>query len=326
MAYQTGTAADPDSLLDAFRSFLAANGWTINRWTGPNASPELCVSKGQVFANMRALNNQVPPSKSNSGSYPADGIALVGSTGYDGAAAWTSQPGRVEDDNGTSAESVGLYEVNGQCTYHFFTTINPDMAMMVVEVIPGVFHHLGFGDLVKLGAFTGGQYVTASFAYRDYIYTTNQDYTAHPYDQYVGIPFNDSSYYPGAFIRADYDGFTGWSSVAAIAASPNQSKTAQSVFIGNGTYNELRHYYNLIEANPISFNGRTPMEPTMLLVNRGSGFMSPVGITEHIRHISMAGFAPAEIISYGADQWMVFPAHSKGLHSGNKGYAVRKVA
>jgi len=32
MAYQTGTAATPDQLLDALRVFAVANGWTQLHW------------------------------------------------------------------------------------------------------------------------------------------------------------------------------------------------------------------------------------------------------------------------------------------------------
>ncbi len=323
MAYQTGTATGPDGLLDAFRTFLAANGWTQNKWSSSGAGMQLCVSKGQVFANMRSLHNEAAPQGPS--YYKGTGICLNPSTGFDAAQAWSNQPGKAENASGVAA-TCALYEVpTTPITYHFFTNTNPDMAFMVAEVSPGVFHHLGFGDMVKIGAYTGGQYATGSFAFDTYTYTSQPDYTNYANDRYIGIPLSDVSYYPASFFKADVDGVTGWRSVVGTNLSGGTTDRGGSITIGSSSFNASQEPFSIhLDSSPIQFNGVTPMMTPVLYVERGSNIYSPAGYAEHIRLLSLEQLAPGEIVTLGADDWMVFPAHSKGLHSAFKGFAIRK--
>ena len=83
---------------------------------------------------------------------------------------------------------------------------------------------------------------------------------------------------------------------------------------------------------PNAFNGETVLFPIRAFKGL-SGQLSLVVELEHARHCRIDHHAPGEIITLGADRWMVFPGFKKDLsnpwptspntHTGGVGWAVR---
>jgi len=326
MAYISGTSATPHQLLDALRVFAVNNGWTELRFDPDVTGHSLSLSKSGLYFHLcSVLYDQL------SSRYGfVTGIWLIGSTGFDVNKSWWDQPGSIVNPNYVNyntryrAEACGLFEVSTFNTYHLFSASSPELIMLVVEVSPGVYHHLAFGELTKFGNYDGGAFVSGSFVSDAYIYTYPNDYIfGYASDRHFGLPFNDFKSYGGNFILANVDGAMNWYSVCSI--SPLTGKRAKAIWEkGMSTTNNslARNWYERV---PNTLNGITPTIPFYLFVERPSGFFSPFGYTDHLRYINITNYAPTEVFTLGNEQWMVFPAHSKNVHSGLHGYAVRLI-
>ena len=141
MPFQTGTATSFVNLLDTLRLFATANGWTENSWV----SPALSLQKGTIYANLNATSTE---------------LQMKGSLGYSGAAAWNAQPSthapipRIRD---------GWYgAVTWPATYWMFIHTSPDDIVVVLRYQPTRFLYMTFGQLLKYGTYTGGEYYAAS--------------------------------------------------------------------------------------------------------------------------------------------------------------------
>ena len=86
MAYETGTATSPQDLLDKFRIFAAAQGWTVNRWTAEDSGQALCISKNGNYFNFNSTTSQTV--RINGGNTSCTGIRMNGSDSYDSGLAW----------------------------------------------------------------------------------------------------------------------------------------------------------------------------------------------------------------------------------------------
>lgn len=324
MAYQTGSATSPDQLLDALRVFAVANGWTQLRWASEGTGKTLSLQKGGLYFHLRsAVNEKISTRYAN-----ITGIWLTGSTGFDAANPWWYQPGTIVNSSYSGytdsrrAEACGLFNVGSTNTYHLFSAAAPDMIALVVEVAPGIYHHLAFGELVKFGVYGGGAFVTGSFGSDGYISTSTSDYVfGYGNDRHYGLPFNDYKNGGASFVLAEADSVTNW--YAVCNSWPLTGKRAKSIWEA-GTITESNSLaYRWWSSAPNTLNGVTPMIPFYLFVERPGGFFSPFGYTPHLRYLNITNYSPAEQFSIGSDQWMAFPAHSKNNKSGVHGYAVR---
>jgi len=93
MAYQTGTSANPDQLLDALRVFAVANGWTQLRWAPDGTGQTLSLAKGGLYVHLRSAVNERLSTRYNT----ITGIWLIGSTGFD-----AGKPGGINPDRSST--------------------------------------------------------------------------------------------------------------------------------------------------------------------------------------------------------------------------------
>lgn len=135
-------------------------------------------------------------------------------------------------------------------------------------------------------------------------------------------------------------------------ASFRNSASPFEHYWGNGDYEPVRLDHGLDSADwalgvgqtngrdawrgmnytPNAFNGETVLFPIRAFKGL-SGQLSLVVELEHARHCRIDHHAPGEIITLGADRWMVFPGFKKDLsnpwptspttHTGGVGWAVR---
>lgn len=325
MAYQTGTATNPDQLLDALRVFAVANGWTQLRWVTDGTGNTLSLTKDGLYVHLRSAVNERLATRYNY----ITGIWLIGSTGFDAGRPWWNQPGSIVNESyagyttSDRAEACGLFGMSAANIYHLFSAATPELIMCVAEVSPGVYHYIAFGELTKFGSYGGGAFVSGTSgsgyyigAYNDYIFDSN-------IDRYGGIPFNDYKYYGMTFVRCMVDSVDTWFSVCQ--ASPLTGKRAKAMWEGGVSTPRNSLAYNWWGHTPNTLNGVTPMIPFYVFVQRPSGFFSPFGFTPHLRYINITHYAPTEVFALGSEQWMVFPGYSKNYKSGVHGYAVRYI-
>ncbi len=328
MAYEIGISSSPADLLDKIRVVALARGWTVNASSPPSASTHwLSLQKGVNYFNLL--------SDTAVGSLPLLGGYIYGcqATGFDAAATWEFQPGSSRKTH--SGESLlGHTRCNklvGPFTsYRIFSGV--DHIHVAIETSPNVFSHIAIGVLTKYGAYIGGGYLSMSSWYEQDSYT-NYPNGAHTYlfDWNAG---DGGIRYNPTIVRCDVD-------LNNFFYNSSTSPAVKRVtgLIRNGSNVEIdsieRQNWVAFNRTPNEFNLVTPLLPSVLSVSRGSGLYSPVGEVPDFRVINMTNFNAGDIITLGADEWVVLPAKSNTLvydvsdsaipSSGDYGYAYKKV-
>ena len=362
MAYENGIAVSGHDLLDKLRIFLVANGWTQNGWADDDTgydtgwaglgSPEgkrLHVSKTSSAANGSVAmyfnfkscvltvpfeENENNTTGTGSTQYSAlTGIAINGSTGYNGTNIWDEQPGHPQADDGASwgAAMQGMFLTT--MNYWFFQ--DGDCTHVVVEISAGKFQHMSFGCLDKQGTITGGQFFEASVDG----YRCNKTYydggvNRTKYGCYHNTPANG-----GIYLTLDSD--TLWCPhgldsgvhssesehrVRGVALSPGESDNILDAAYPNSAHKGMGQF--IVENSPNTFNGLSPMLPFYYIVERTSDNYSMLGWPANLWYIDTTNFNPGESLTLGSDTYIIFPLHSKndGSSTENGGAGVGGIA
>lgn len=333
MAYETGTSSSVVDLLDKFRLFAIAQGWSVNRWAAAGSGRELCIQKGASYFNFRAWNNEtmLVNGSNSSGKY---GITLNGSDGYSGSAAWDRQPGypvRGSTSGGDQAHVLfPLVITTGPFpAYHFFA---PDSKTLFaeVEISTGIFLRFGCGSLDLFnpaapggGRFcysTGGAHVTDRTSSNQWL-GADADNSGYAMEL---VPFrgadyasNNSSYSFGSMVRAAFGSFDNWAGSGRTVTSSGLQMACQ----GGGVHDKVLRDYS---PNPL--NGIGLLLPNIVSLNIGDEFLSPIGVIPGMRFMDMTNYLPGDEFTIGSDVWKVFPWYSKGGIGYNRGIAYLKVA
>jgi hypothetical protein len=323
MAYQTGSATSPSGLLDTVRAFLSLQGWTINYWGGDNmtvanpsynqylATKVLCVTSPVGTYHQFMCHDDV--------GY----LYTSGATGYNSGANRNSQPGHSSRgySNQYNRQDTGWACTNGlqgpYAAYHLF--VSDSYCHIVVEVSTNRFAHLHAGQLEKAGNYTGGEYYTNTWwCYGD---TSSQHV---PDSAYNTMPFDGMSAYGNheCAVRFDADGaVNNWRTFYANGGN----NSAQGFMRGQSMVRPLTDkLFN-------TMNGMAIFLPSLIFGPRPLGGCSIYGTVKDVRPVNVFSITPKQIITIGADQWIVFPIIRKGSGtqyeavSGNYGIAYRMV-
>lgn len=337
MAYQNSTASSIDDLFNKLATFAQANGWTKNEPAGLTTD-RLFLSKNSVFVSFRwALSSQTAV-----GVYQATGYAAGLAPGGQANDSGNGFVGPVFNDaNVKTSRYVSM--THSDMTYWFFENDSSPAYIHVVVTLNGSasnrFSHFGFGELTKLGTWTGGEY-----AYGQYV----------P----VGIVGTDIANTSEQF-SCVLDGGLGASTTAyrAFAATVRmESLPGQTVGTrwglsyggenpGVDRGNNVR--YNIqggFRAGPVAATfarfmsspttGLTAMYPINLYYDRGlvSSVRQwyPMGYMADVRGIDITNYSEAQELTVGADTWVAFPASYKvavfsNNATKNTGVAYKKV-
>lgn len=333
MAYETGTSSSVVDLLDKFRLFAIAQGWTANRWATVGSGRELCIQKGAAYFNFRAWNNEtmLVNGANTASKY---GITLNGSDGYSGAAAWDRQPGypvRGSTSGGDQAHVLfPLVITTGPFpAYHFFA---PDSKTLFaeVEISTGIFLRFGCGSLDLFnpaapggGRFcysTGGDHVTNATSTSSWLGVDADNYNyAMELVPFRGADYtvNNSSYSFGSMVRAAFGSFDNWAGSGSTVSTSGLQMACQ----GGGVHDKVLRDYS---PNPL--NGIGLLLPNIVSLNIGDEYLSPIGVIPGMRFMDMTNYLPGDEFTIGSDTWKVFPWYAKGGIGYNRGIAYLKVA
>lgn len=326
MAYSTGSSSGPNDLLDKFRAFLSANGWTINNFSTVGSGYRLHANKGSVYVNFRSYQGESISSVNflnGSAGYVEDwGIAGYASTGYSGSQTWNTQPGYPF----YSSYCQGGYMVElsgGTPAYHFFSYPDSDEVYMVAEFIAGRFQMLSFGTIEKYtpSAF-GGQWLSMPGKWP--VLTSSVQYIYGMDSSSAGslIPFRSSDYNGNngacsSMIRVNIDGHNGW----AFEGKAQNDSVSPVACATQGAWDT-----NLVMATVSPYNWQTQLLPYALLISRDSAAAySPFGEIRNLRRLDIRNYLPGEEFALGADTWKTFPLYQKNGYSFTRGYALKKV-
>ncbi len=327
MAYSTGSAANPNDLLDKFRAFLSANGWSINNFSTIGSGNRLHANKGSVYVNFRSYQAEVNTTANFINGYTTTvndwGIAGYPSDGYSGASAWNRQPGYP--DYSAHCRGGCMPGLDGGIpTYHFFSYPDSDEVYMAVEFITGRFQMLSFGTIKKYTTSTfGGQWLSMPGV--GPAISNNVQYT-YGIDDYRGaasmLPFRSADYNgnpncASSLIRVNIDNHNGWAFEGSHAAnSPSPIACASQ-----GAWDKT-----LVEATVSPYNWQTQLIPYALLISRDSAISySPFGEIRNLRRLDISNYLPSEEFALGPDTWKTFPLYQKNGYSFTRGFALKKV-
>lgn len=337
MAYQTGTSSNVNDLLDKFRLFAIAQGWTVNRWVAAGSGYELCISKGTAYFNMRSCSNETVIVNGSSGANKY-GIVLNGSDGYSAGSAWDRQPGypvRMSTTGGDQWHTLfPLVTTTGPFpAYHFFA---PDSKTLYaeVEVTTGVFQRFGFGALDVFNPACPGEgrfvYSTSS-GHVTNLTSNSSDFLVADADNLSHatefVPFraadvtvsNDvtSSYRVSASaVRVAFGSFNNWAGSGRSVGTTGLAMACQ----GGGCHDKV-----LRDFSPNPLNNVAILLPCIVSLNVNNEFLSPIGTIPGMRFMDMTNYLPGEEFTLGSDTWKVFPWFSKGGIGYNRGIAYLKV-
>lgn len=321
-AYQTGTATGQTDLLQKLVTWLVAQGWTQNMSQADGSAWRAHLNKGAQYVNFRAVAAGETGTNvwATVGFTPAAALAFYCGTGYNGANSWRTQAGGPAD-NGGNTVGVNVLIPSGTITsYHFFDD-GADNITVVVEKSAGVYGALGWGNIEKAGAVTGGSfffgqvsgyYINQSGA-QTIGYTANAQTPCSHGDLWGFISTASSA---SAFVRADVDTFTGkWLGVCgnpvfngfanANGYTGNQAASDIPGFITNVT--GLPSQADLVSFTANAANGRGVLLPTNIHALRSAGGYSLLGRVPNIFATS-ALYTPASIQTIGGFNYMAFPA------------------
>lgn len=284
MAYQEVLApATAELIIDAIRSFAAANGWT--------------VSRNDLVGSLRTLTL-----KHASSDYihiwneDADNLLICGSIGYNAALPPLSNPNASKP--GTSNVGEGPYT---KLFLFADTTPTPYVHVVIETATAGVYRHLSFGMLEEIEAFTGGTYFDASWWSESGsppapgYYNTN--HAMFGYD----VQTWGTTYQCG--FRCDFaaDSRTNqWFHIGAGASSSDPSAWA-----GIAPDSGISAVVEQCDENEMS--NRSVFHPTDVKVNRVGGYYSRVGSHPNVRVANIKKYTPGDEITIGSDVWKIFP-------------------
>jgi hypothetical protein len=286
MPYDIGATTGYADLKSRIHTFLQDNGWTLSGTV---------IYKGNVFAQL-----------TDNTAY----LQLVGGQGESGGALTDTCPAisRIRTDAwGT--------DVTFPCTYHFFVHTSPDVFMCVINHNTLNVQWMTFGEVNKYGAWNGGQYFGASYNsgslhnvwqfsnWRCRFYNTQAGQNTNCGIGYFWASTDTSSGgYGNMQMVCDLDGSAGdWIDNHGTLSTRNF----------NGSY--LAN--NLVPYSPNTFNSQAVLVPIHLYHNRPSDFSSVIGEPGHTRYVNIKHYNAADIITLGAEKWMVFPHHKKSANS-----------
>ena len=301
MSYQTGTATDIDDLLAKLSIFAVANGWTENKvvaGSGDGASSEMYLSKGVTFVifapELLTGGNRFYHGTSQVLDQP--NMQTYVATGFDGGAAAAAQPG-------TSLNMRTNWLLPNFTAYHFFTDSSEEYLHIAIEVIANEFRHIHVGLLDKVGAYDGGQYNCGTQADQSFLRIDDPANFQHSY------PWTKSGNGAGEnqLLRVNIDG-QAWKNTAAIdntsAWTPGLRFQNQGDLLD--VFMDMRTPSNR-SAQPNTFNSTVVLFPIPVYISRSATQRAPVGKPFDIRVCNIKNIAPSSEISFGGDDWLIFP-------------------
>jgi hypothetical protein len=304
MSYTIGTANDPTALRAAIFSACQADGWNLNGTV---------LSKGTV--NMAIALSTVST---------AAGLKFTGGTGAAAGALTGACPYGVSVGDRTNLQFAW------PVTYRIFSFTNPDEVFVVLQYNVDQFQYAAWGKSVHalpgsgmwfaatLGGLAGSPTtdvsINSSGSMGSFIYTAPALFWR------INSQTNLSAGYSESFIHHGLDG-DAWTTGAPGAPGPWAAENANPLF-------------SLL---PNAWNSELVLLPIQASVVRPSNMAALVATLRNARYTRIDNHAPCDLVTLGAERWMVLPWLKKdsvnrngvfggattGLHTGTLGWAIR---
>jgi hypothetical protein len=313
---------DLDDLMFQWQQFAVANGWTLNLFTGgvPLGGGRLAISKGTIFAQWEWDD-------------AAQRMFHFQSLAYDG-----SIPGDNPDDAGPGGLSgvdraTVITNASGVADFFQGTEAGEEFLLCITESdgSPLLFRYWGLGKLIKVGTWTGGEFLA------------NQSWPAHtsisasqdaPFDSRNHTMFDALGNQAGQGTTLHIEGvhaqaaLTKWGEIKGSGgAGVDRAGEVRSFCEGAEREGMWFNSLNQLAAQPN--NGFIPLKPWPIHYREGATW-TLLGFVPGMRGLKMTFISPREEFTLGGDTWKAYPWVKKstalggGPESGNEGWAVLK--
>ena len=300
--YETGTASTTDDFVDKLMDFATVTntGFTQNN-RDLGADTAALNDGGSLFVQM---------------DWDTNDIALYQSLGFTGPAPW----GGETDDSGsghlTGTTGRGLHlpaAATGPYTsYHFFTdhATAGTYVHAVIEYSSGIYRHMGFGNISKIGDWTGGEYCYGhqwSQLAND-IDAPKDLLHACPWDT-IGTSAPDK--YPTMHIEGmpDQGASSKWGVMwGGTSPGTDTAAVARVNLLGGMRDGPIMNMFGGFSTNPV--NGFIALVPLAVMYHNTTPApdeLTLLGFAPDTRYVNMKNLTPGAVYTVGAEKWRVFP-------------------
>ncbi len=300
MSYQTGTASDPEDLMTKLDTFLTGTpGWTSELFSAANN--RAIWSKGGVSAKLFA-------------SWDTDniGIAMIQDVVSPIDQILTSQVGSEYTSATITSNRYCNVMPGPYPSYHFFE--DDDYIHVVVEKSSGIYRHFGWGQLLKLGDWTGGMYAYGQFWDQS---TTNIDIPTQVVHAAMFSGANSNNGTRGCGIHAeglpDQVGASKYlRQTINTSTNDDDGEDIGNMFPGGWMDGQNVHFMAAGQSQLNSFKPLIPIPLYQWHFGSVPDRARLLGYVPDMRHISLLGLNVSQEITVASDTWTVFPITRKG--------------
>lgn len=331
MAYQTGAATDLDDLFSKLDTFVAANGWTVDRVynAGSPYTKMPSYHKLSCYVQFR-YDGSSPAAEGRS-------CGIYQSTGFSGTQKSGNHPGDSGNGYYTAGTPADTSIQNDRCirgigegpfTYHFFERDDGSgdtfYVHVAVEISQANWRHFGFGLIDKFGDWDtggGGEYVYGQWM--DPNGYSNSDVT---FGLDAGMQLaNTTGYNRCATMRVTT--FPGseqptatWAAVHGVAnpastSNRDRANAQRNTVIPGMRSGPFSRPLGIFRGYP-GFTGMVPVVPVgcwMTNSTVGVKHIFFIGWQADVRFCNIGDFEDGEEITIGSDTWIFFPLQKKSV-------------
>lgn len=327
-AYSSGSVSSFSGLLTAIVNLLVTKGYSNAAGAAgtPTPSASRILSKGGIYIRLGYDNTPT--------------LFLYGGTGISGTTLVGQSTPYVK--MGSPAAAPIVFPIS----YEIFYNDDPEEVYIVINYNGDKYQHLHWGKSDVPGIGASGLWFSGS-------YEGSQTMTGA-----AGGSSDRARMYMTSNRSAGMSNGTGGSGyVYPIGASGGvlggyflctESTNCGSIYVGlegspawrvksnSSVAGRLRWQLQngaMMMALPSQFNESEILLPLWVTMERAGGLMTPVAVMRHARQLRIDNITPGDIITYGADQWKIYPVYAKNTiqrdgsngvyHSGTLGVALR---
>jgi hypothetical protein len=332
LAYQLVTApSTQESVMTSLRDFAVANGWTLNNFTAASIGVTrgvMSLNRGDCYVSFRWEGTESESLKS---------IAMYQALGYSAPNAATPWLQADDSGNGTTGDSlsnnrrvagIGSGPFTSLHLFAFDTdqisTNTAPTVYCVLEYQPGKYRHFGFGNLDKIGDWTGGEWVGG------HEWDTGGTNESNPIDAAHSVLLDglgdDSEGSDFDMATLHVEGLPGQSGLSKWSLVWDDNSPADDRG-GNPRVNCIGpirgNAYTRLFARfvPSSLDTFIPLMPSPVMYRRdtttSNSRLYALGYMPNVRMVQMRAFNPGQEIVIGSVTWKVFPVVAKSNVGGD---------
>jgi len=301
--YETGSATDTDDLIDKLMDFATVTN------TGFSEDDRDLVNNEASLNDGGSLSVQF--------EWDSDTIGIHQALSYS-----SPTPGGGTNDSGSGGITATQRACHfpsgetGSYTYHFFTdhATAGTYVHVVVEYSSGLFRHFGFGNLSKIGDWTGGEYAYGHFWDQTAADIDNPLDANHacPFDSVGGtISAGDRDLYPTMHVEGlpDQAGSGKWGVMwADDAPGTDGDGNARVNLLGGMRDGPIMNGLGGLSTNPV--NGQILLVPLGVFYRNTTPTpdeLTLLGFAPDMAYVNMKNLTPGALYTVGSAKYRTFP-------------------